>query len=302
MLCPLEMRVRGVKHLLLKVLIFCGACLACWVLYPSLSSASSAPSSVASRIRQAVLLMKSAETPAAAATATERVQESVGSFFRGEFFLPQPRVVKGPEELERSPWMRSLHTYLRSLNDTTTTRHQIYLLTSNYKYLDVLLNWLISAVVRCNIPMQSILTLSLDYPTHTVLRTRGFSSVLVLQDDLFADQDSDLSFSSPFERVMMLRLSLMRIVNHFGFDVVMVDTDSIMLKDPQPLFDTLKGEDIVGSVGTIPNDLFAEWAVTICIGVVLVRSSERTGESRWCMEEISFYCCCYILQSSIGME
>ena len=73
---------------------------------------------------------------------------------------------------------------------------------------------------------------------------------------------------------MMLRLTIMRIINHFGFNVAMFDTDAVMLI----IFDTLGTKDIIGSIGTIPDDLFKEWKVTICIGVVLVKSSERTGE------------------------
>ena len=87
----------------------------------------------------------------------------------------------------------------------------------------------------------------------------------------------NFNFSAPFERVMMLRLSLMRIISHFGFNVAMIDTDAIMLRNPEPLFDAQEGMDIVGSMGTIPKDLMDEWPMTICIGVVLIRSSEKTG-------------------------
>lgn len=192
--------------------------------------------------------------------------------FREDFSFPQPRVTKELGHIRKTSWIRHLRHYLNSIGHDTK---QIYLLTSNYQYLDVLLNWLISAVVRSNVTIQSVLTISMDYSTHSILQAKGFPSVFVAPSNLFIP---NFNFSAPFERVMMLRLTLMRIISHFGFDVAMIDTDAIMLKNPQTLFDAQMGIDIIGSMGTIPEDLLSEWPMTICIGVVLVRSSEETGK------------------------
>ena len=203
-------------------------------------------------------------------TLSEQVFKNRKQFtFRNNFSFPQPKVMKPLQMIEQATWMQDLHRYLDSLKIK-----QMYLLTSNIKYIDVLLNWLISAVVRNNIPIQDILILSLDQKIHNILKGKKFCSIYVPPSSLFSPK---YKFSKPFEMVMMLRLSLMRIINHFGFDVAMFDTDAIMLKDPKPLFDELHSEDIVGSLGTIPDDLFAEWKVTICIGVVIVKNSEKTG-------------------------
>ena len=191
--------------------------------------------------------------------------------FREDFSFPQPLVMRELAEIEPAPWIHSLRTFLHSLDPSMS---HIYLLTSNFDYVDVLLNWLISAVVRSDIPIKTILTVSMDYATHRLLIERGFNSIFVSPSFLFLPS---AEFSQPFEKVMMLRLAIMRIINHFGFNVAMFDTDAILLRDPQPLFAGQVNADIVGSVGTIPDDLFAEWKVTICIGVVLVRSTPKTG-------------------------
>lgn len=196
--------------------------------------------------------------------------------FNEDFHFPQPQVMKPLEEIRDLPWMHSLHAYLQSLGNNM---QQVNLLTSNFKYVDVLLNWLISAVVRSGIPIKSILVLSMDSATHGIMERKGFCSILITPSTLFSPR---IKFSSPFEGVMMLRLTLMRIINHFGFDVAIYDTDAIMLRDPQEVFDSMSDADIIGSVGTIPQDLFKEWRVTICIGVVMVKSTFRTGE------EVSF--------------
>ena len=107
---------------------------------------------------------------------TPRKSEEVMFQFKEGFSFPQPRVMKSLESIKDASWMKNLQFYLRSLNDSTK---QIYLLTSNTAYIDVLLNWLISAVVRSSIPIRNILVISMDYSTHKILQTKGFHSVLV---------------------------------------------------------------------------------------------------------------------------
>lgn len=202
----------------------------------------------------------------------QAIREGHNSVFRQGFSFPQPRVMKTFEEIEASSWMISLHSYLRNRDPSA---NYIYLVTSNFKYIDVLLNWLISAVVRSNVPIHQILIISMDYATYSLLHKRKFHSLFISPSSIFSP---GYNFSEPFEEVMMLRLTLMRIINHFGVGVAMLDTDAVMLRNPKYLFAEHAEADIVGSVGTIPDDLFAEWGVTICIGMVLVRSSKETGE------------------------
>ena len=191
--------------------------------------------------------------------------------FKSNFTFPQPQLMKPIADIDRTHWIHELRLYLNTYNLTIP----ISLVTSNTKYTDVLLNWLVSATVRSDIPLESILVLSLDHTLHYLLSSKGIHSILVPTAGIFV---RSAKFSSDFEHVMMLRLSVMRVINHFGADVIMYDTDAVILKDPQPLYDVLSNEDIIGSVGKIPYDLATEWGITICIGVVLVKSSEKTGE------------------------
>ena len=198
-------------------------------------------------------------------------KEERDSVFKREFYFPQPRVMKSVREIEDSPWLLMLRRYLDLPNRSLD---YVYLLTSNFKYIDVLLNWLISAVVRSNVSVHDILIISMDYSTHELLTKKKFHSIFVSPSFIFSHT---FNFSQPFDEVMMLRLALMRIINHLGVSVAMFDTDAIMLKNPNLLFARQADADIIGSVGTIPDDLFEEWGVTICIGMVLVKSSEKTG-------------------------
>ncbi len=200
--------------------------------------------------------------------------------FRDNFSLPQPQVMKTISEIDSSQFLHDLRHFLLHYN----SERPLALITSNYKYVDVLLNWLISATVRSGIPLDSVVILSLDVKIHGLLTKRGIPSILTMSSDLIR---SDIVFNNTFDQIMMIRLSVMRIVSHFGFDVVMYDTDAIILKDPQPLYDRLHGDDIIGSVGRIPYDLLEEWGITICIGMVLVRSSQLVGKLIVCNGSIS---------------
>lgn len=201
--------------------------------------------------------------------------------FRSDFSFPQPKVMRSLEYISRASWVTDLRYYLSTYNYS----REISLVTSNYKYTDVLVNWLISATVRSKIPMKSILVISLDATVHRLMLAKQFCSILVPPWTLIA---KGVNFSQPFESVMMTRLAVMRIINHFGYDFVMYDSDAVILKDPQPLYDVLPHEDIVGSVGKIPYDLASAWGITICIGVVLVRSSPKTGKGMHAAESLNY--------------
>ena len=201
----------------------------------------------------------------------QELNDASDGLFHDDFFFPQPKVMRSLSDISQSPWIKDLHGYLSSYNYT----REISVVISNAKYTDVLLNWLISAAIKSNVPAKSILIISLDTTIHGLMLAKRFCSILVPPRSLI---DSHVKFSQPFDEVMMIRLAIMRIINHFGHSFVMYDTDAVLLKDPQLLYDTIPHDDIIGSVGKIPYDLAAEWGITICIGVVLIRSSPRVGK------------------------
>jgi len=135
--------------------------------------------------------------------------------------------------------------------------------------------------------------ISLDEMLHKLLTRKAILSVFLPPLSLL---NPDAYFSAPFERVMMIRLAVMRIINHLGFDVANYDTDAIILKDPQPLYSNLSRYDVIGSVGRIPDNLAQEWGITICNGVVLLRASKRIGKNsiysvQWCSLSSCSHCC-----------
>ena len=72
-----------------------------------------------------------------------------------------------------------------------------------------------------------------------------------------------------------MRLTVVRLINHYGYDLVNYDSDAILLKNPQIYFEKHKHTDMIGTFGKGPMGLFKEWVNT---GVLLFRSNQAIGE------------------------
>ena len=108
---------------------------------------------------------------------TEGVQDLTDRFsVRRPFSLPTPEATLPLPQLLRCQWVNDLRTYLTSL--PRHSRH-VSLVSSDYKYREVLLNWLILARVQLKQPLTNILVLSLDESLHHLLRDRGIPCVYV---------------------------------------------------------------------------------------------------------------------------
>lgn len=186
------------------------------------------------------------------------------------FRVPQSRAIRPLKDVLKSEWVAVLKVLVQS----TSRNREISLVTSNMAYRDILLNWLISATVRCHISIETIVVISLDENLHSFLSKKKINSVYIPPDSLL---DPEARFCVEFERVMIIRLTVLRLLSHWGVDVVNYDTDAILLQDPHPLYSMYEGSDIIGSVGVIPDNLHQEWGITVCIGVVLFRSSPQLG-------------------------
>jgi hypothetical protein len=185
-----------------------------------------------------------------------------------QFHMPCAKVYKSVPELVMAPWMKPLLSILSSFEGK-----QVTLVIANNAYRDVLLNWLISAKIVSQPPIENILVVSLDGGLYRLLQSRDIPSILALFSTVLNGKHRFRRF---FELIMMMRLAFMRLINRLGYDCAMYDIDAIILKNPQPLYDKWGDRDIVGSRGELPRELWRRWGVTICIGAVFIRSNSRT--------------------------
>ena len=185
------------------------------------------------------------------------------------FHMPCPKVYRPVREIVTASWMKPLLRILSSFEEK-----QVTLVIANAAYRDVLLNWLISAKVASNPPIENIIVVSLDNILYQLLQSRDIPSIIAPFSSLL---NTNHRFRRFFELIMMMRLGFMRLINRLGYDCAMYDIDAIILKNPQPLYDKWADMDIIGSRGELPRQLWRKWGVAICIGAVFIRSNSRTG-------------------------
>ena len=181
-------------------------------------------------------------------------------------------LVKSPQEILSSPWVAKLQELLR----TVSISRQVAITFANFDYLESLLNWLLQAQVRLKPPVRNIIVACLDEKIFNALVERDIP-VFYVNPETVARNFSALTNRGYRYAVWATRCVLYRLVNYFGYDVISYDTDAILLKNPQPLFDRYKDSDIISSAGSYPFRLSAEWGFTLCMGVIMFRSSSRTG-------------------------
>lgn len=186
------------------------------------------------------------------------------------FHIPQPLFSKPERLVMHSSWVTELQDFLGSIRG-----NQVSLVTASIEHQDVIVNWLISASLVAEPPLESILCLCLDEPLHWLLLGRGFPSLFV-SASMVINPMSEVTRT--FSQVHIVRLTVLRLMTHYGYDVVNYDCDAILLKNPQILFDKHKDADIIGTFGKGPYYFFRKWGVTLNTGVMLLRSNPRVGK------------------------
>ena len=204
------------------------------------------------------------------------LEVSVSASF--DFNLPVPFATLPLGQLLQVQWMKELRHYLNAVSPDSGP---VTIVSSDYSYREILLNWLISALVQVDRPLSNVLVLSLDSSLHALLQGKGFACIHVPPEQLLQPAlIAKLKYHVAFTQVHILRLTVMRLVNHWGFDVANYDTDAIILKNPEPLYyKQYQDSDFIGSYGHSPVDIKQEWGIAICIGAMMTRSSNNTGKT-----------------------
>ena len=193
------------------------------------------------------------------------------------FHFPQPRYSLSTRQLLQSQWVTNLQTFLR-----TVQGKQVSVVTSSIEHTDILFNWLISAYLVAKPPLKNVLVLTLDKSLHDLAEDHGFASLYVSPEMVI---DPKAQIHRVFSQVHVVRLAVLRLMNHYGYDVVNYDCDAILLKNPQTVFDSHKEADMIGTFGKGPNHLYTKWGVTLNTGVMLLRSNAKLGKFT-----LSLYC------------
>ena len=193
--------------------------------------------------------------------------------------LPVPFATLPPKELLQQQWIGELQRILLKIPQGLAP---ISLVSADYKFREVLINWLIAAMTQAHPPLTHVIVFSLDQPLCDLLKGRNIYCIFVAPKAfLLQNVIVHLKKHVAFSEVMVLRLTAMRLMNHWGYDTANYDTDAIVLKSPESLYLRSFDSHLIGSYGHFPGELDRKWGTTVCCGLFMIKSSPYTGTQTW---------------------
>ena len=202
---------------------------------------------------------------------------------RPPFSLPDPNC-RPVEQVLSSEWVCHLQNIL---NSVSPSKKLINVIVSDSNYQEVVLNWLIAALVKNKEPLINVLVISMDNNLHRILSQRKIPSILVDPSSVVYGTPADYIQKYPLK---MTRLTVIRLISHWGFDVANYDPDAVVLKNPELFYDQAPTAHIIGGFGVHPSYQSHIWGASLCIGSWLIRSSNVTGIAIIMLKIQALYC------------
>lgn len=181
------------------------------------------------------------------------------------------------EHLESSEWFQQLLDHTHNFD----RREPVITVCADKTYMEGLFNWLISALVLQGKPPRNILVVTNRQKVCALLQTRVIpvKCLKVGASSLLNATGMGQVKGHQFSQLLVVRLSVMRILNRLGYDVLNLDSDAIMLKNPIPALEWNGDSDVVGTFGGhLPARLYRRWGLVVCMGAVMIRSVPATGK------------------------
>lgn len=200
---------------------------------------------------------------------------------RKEFLEKLPLILpddysKPMEVILEEDWVCDLQEFLSKVDPE---KRLVNMIAANSNFTDPLLNWLISSHLRLEEPMIDMIVISLDSPLHELLIGRGIPSLLITPGSVMFTED----FPEVYHKhngFYQARMMVMRLINHWGYNTANYDTDAIIMKNLQSIYEADEYADfdiIAGFAISFPPALHKIWGATLCNGAWMVRSNHRTG-------------------------
>ena len=170
-------------------------------------------------------------------------------------------------------WITSLKDIL-SVRENLAKDKLVITVICTEPYYNVLVNWFAAWYKNTKIDVADVLIVVTEEEVYHSLRTRKLSVLYVRKESIIEEPERH----SKFRQILMIRCSVTRVLNYWGYDVAMMDLDAIALRDPRSIFRSYPDAQVVASKGTFPHELSKLWGQTLCMGFVLFRSSSATGK------------------------
>ena len=193
--------------------------------------------------------------------------------------MPFSTVLMNRTSLLKTDWVMRLYNYLHT-TDTSVSPH-VNRVFGDYDHRLLVLNWITAALFKIQPPLHNILVVSLEQTLCNYLLTNRNLTItcLVVQVEEMFLSDYLAPSISQWETQMMVRMPVLRLITHWGYDVASYDSDAVLLKNPQVLYDNKQNFHIISSAGIYPPELSVVWGVALCAGAMLLRASPALGEA-----------------------
>lgn len=188
---------------------------------------------------------------------------------RPGFSFPHPQIYLPTQTILGKSWVQELKNYLLSIHPARS----LTITVATEKFIPNLLNWLIAAHLLVDPPLQRVLVVAFDKKVDTIMKERKLPGIYVPFSSVMKKARSGVS------RVWMTRLAVIRLLNHWGYDVQQLDNDAVPLRNPELLFGTYSDCDLAGARGILPYELGrGSWGFTLCMGAARLRATEKMGK------------------------
>ena len=176
-----------------------------------------------------------------------------------------PTYIKSREELQKSECVSTLYNYLLSLDKSVSPPVNMVFGDSNHT--NVVLNWIIAALLRLEPPLHNVMVISLDRPLCNALTAKKLplACIVVSVECIFVSSSKQADWHGR----MMVRQPVLRLINYWGYDVASYDSDAVLLRNPQPLYEERPHVCL----------LARKWGFTLCAGTLILRASPSMGKN-----------------------
>jgi len=191
--------------------------------------------------------------------------------------LPMEGCTLPLEDIVKQQWLGQLKNILTNIDPLSGP---ISLTTSDYNFREILLNWLSASMVHIDPGLSNVVVLCMDESLYHLLREHKLNAIYVPPESFMNSATMKNAFNHiAFTATQLIRLTVMRLLNYWGYDAANYDVDALIMQNPEPLYyGSFKDSNFIGSYGHMPHDIRVAWGgITVCAGAFMVKTGPLSG-------------------------
>ena len=190
--------------------------------------------------------------------------------------MPLVKFIRSREELQNTEWVSVIYNFLQTVNKSVSPHVNVVFGDSNHSHL--VENWITAAVIRLKPPLHNVMVLSLDYSLCNQLLSKNFSLTCIPVPEKALVVAHPNGSNAEWNSAMMIRRVVLRLISYWGYDVASYDSDAVLLRNPQVLYDAQPNVDVFSaSSNFLPQSVSRKWGFTLSGGVLVLRASPAVG-------------------------